>query len=371
MNAIKTVLPLLILFSSGVMSAQPEHWFNQQQVEQGEQLFKQNCASCHGQNAEETLDWKKTDVNGQYPPPPLNGTAHAWHHGLDLLQRTVREGGQKLGGLMPPFEDKLSAEQIDMVIAYFQSKWPDDIYQKWAGRLTSETKLPALTDVIDARKKDITRLLSQRLGNVKITNLEKTTLNGVWQVKLEDRYIYLIDDGNYAFMGDFFDLKKGRNLTELDRRVSAIDAIADYSDSDKIIYQALGEKKAELTVFTDTSCPYCRKLHKEISQLQKKGIQVSYLPFARGGKGGPGYQTLKSVWCAKDRNTALTDAKNKKTTGLPDGSCKQADIIDRAFKTGNKIGITGTPALFKSNGEQIQGYVPYQQLIPMVLGKSG
>jgi mono/diheme cytochrome c family protein len=81
---------------------------------------------CHGSNAEGTRDWKKTDANGNYPPPPLDGSAHAWHHPLAQLARSIKEGGIKLGGVMPPFGDKLSDQEVLAVIAYFQSKWPDE-----------------------------------------------------------------------------------------------------------------------------------------------------------------------------------------------------------------------------------------------------
>ncbi len=359
---------LLVFLSSHVYSAPSQRWFSEQQVKQGEVLFKQNCASCHGQNAEAIINWKQTDKNGNYPPPPLNGTAHAWHHDLDLLKRTVREGGQKLGGVMPPFEDKLSDGDIELAIAYFQSKWPDEIYDKWSGRFTSNEKLPSLTDIVDARKRQVTRLLKQQFRAANFTEPEETAIDDVWQVKLKNRHIYLIDNGNYAFIGDLIDLKSGRNLTDLDRRLSTIEAITSYTDSDKIIYPAEGNEKGAITIFTDTSCLFCRKLHKEIPQLQIAGVKVSYLPFARGGTRGLGYKTLKTVWCAKDRQQALTDAKNEIPIDLPEGNCEQAGIIDKAYRTGNDIGIKGTPAIFKSDGKQIQGYVPYIELIPMILG---
>jgi len=362
-----TVL-ILIFLTNHVVSASPQRWFTPQQVTQGKAIFKQNCASCHGQNAEATFNWKQTDANGKYPPPPLNGTGHAWHHDLDLLKRTIREGGQKLGGVMPPFESKLGAGEIELAIAYFQSKWPDELYDKWSGRFSSNENLPSLTDIVDARKSQVTRLLKQRFRAANFTEPEKTAIDDVWQVKLKNQHIYLIENGNYALIGDLIDLKTGRNLTDLDRRLSTIEAIASYTDNDKIIYPAVGNEKDAITIFTDTSCPFCRKLHQEIAQLQKAGIKVSYLPFARGGTSGPGYQTLKSVWCAKDRPQALTDAKNEQTTDLPEGNCEQASIIDKAYKTGNDIGIKGTPAIFKSDGKQVQGYVPYKELIPMILG---
>jgi thiol:disulfide interchange protein DsbC len=366
MKSLKLLIAAFILISCQLIAAEQERWYSNEQVTQGEKLFRQNCAACHGQNAESTPNWKQTDANGNYPPPPLNGTAHAWHHDLDLLRRTVREGGAKLGGQMPGFENRLNPAEIDSIIAFFQSKWSDDIYQRWSGRFAS-SDLPSLSDIGVASEKPVTRLLRQRLGNVKFDDVVETQAEGVWQVQMGNRYIYLLEGGKYALMGDLINLEKGRNLTEQSRRVAAVETISEFDDADLVIFPARGEPKTILNVFTDTSCQYCQKLHSEIDKLQEAGITVRYFPYARGGSNGPGYQHLRSVWCSEDRNQAMTDAKNQQFDGLPPGDCAAAAMVDRGYLTGNSIGIRGTPALLKSNGEKIEGYRPYQELILEVL----
>ncbi|OOZ36501.1 c-type cytochrome [Solemya elarraichensis gill symbiont] len=109
-------------------------WYADDQVKRGEKLFSENCASCHGQNAEATQNWKQPGTDGKYPPPPLHGSAHAWHHPMSILRRQIRSGWIPLGGNMPPFKEKMSATEIDDVIAYFQSKWSDRIYMLWEER---------------------------------------------------------------------------------------------------------------------------------------------------------------------------------------------------------------------------------------------
>ena len=42
-------------------------------------------------------------------------------------------------------------------------------------------------------------------------------------------------------------------------------------------------------------------------------------------------------------------------------------MIDRGYRAGNQVGLRGTPALIKSNGEKIEGYVPYLELIPRLV----
>ncbi|NGP90033.1 c-type cytochrome [Fodinibius halophilus] len=107
-------------------------WFTQKQYTLGKQVFTNNCAQCHGQHGEGTVeDWKQRNADGSFPPPPLNGSAHTWHHPFKVLMKTINKGGKRLGGTMPAFEDKLSREEKVAVIAYFQSLWDDKTYNRW------------------------------------------------------------------------------------------------------------------------------------------------------------------------------------------------------------------------------------------------
>ncbi len=98
----------------------------------GAALFKQHCAACHGNRAQGAPNWHQLGADGKYPPPPLDGSAHAWHHPYGALQQTIRDGTLRLGGSMPAWRGKLSEQEIAAVIAHFQSLWPDEIYQAWA-----------------------------------------------------------------------------------------------------------------------------------------------------------------------------------------------------------------------------------------------
>ena len=131
MNKPGALLCLLTLLSGyAVAEAKVEgRWFTPSLVQAGKRVFEENCMACHGVNGEGiTEDWKKPLADGSYPPPPLNGTAHAWHHPLGILFRTINNGGVPLGGTMPAFNTKLSDEQKLAVVAYIQNWWPDKIY---------------------------------------------------------------------------------------------------------------------------------------------------------------------------------------------------------------------------------------------------
>lgn len=100
-------------------------------VTTGARLFGENCASCHGQNAQGGQGQRKKNKSAVNPAPPLNGTGHAWHHSLSQLRQSIKEGGAKTGGHMPGFGNKLSEQEMNAIISWFQSKWPKEIFDTW------------------------------------------------------------------------------------------------------------------------------------------------------------------------------------------------------------------------------------------------
>ena len=102
--------------------------FDPVQVQRGEIIFQENCENCHGKQAAGTTDWRTPGADGRFPPPPLNGTAHAWHHSTAVLKKTILKGGPPEFSSMPAWEDKLTEQQVDDVVVWIKSLWPDEIY---------------------------------------------------------------------------------------------------------------------------------------------------------------------------------------------------------------------------------------------------
>ena len=114
-----------------VIETVPGRWYTAAQVESGESLYQLHCAACHAADGSATTEWRTPDAAGNYPPPPLNGTAHTWHHPLEVLDYTIENGGGEFGGVMPGFAALLQRNQRLSIVAFIQSWWPDDIYVKW------------------------------------------------------------------------------------------------------------------------------------------------------------------------------------------------------------------------------------------------
>jgi mono/diheme cytochrome c family protein len=129
---LRIILTLLVLLTSSVASAQVERGYDPVMLETGKKLFQTNCAVCHGVEAEGTVEnWQQRDADGKMPPPPLNGSAHTWHHPLSGLVHTIRNGTAEIGGNMPAWKDTLSDQQIVSVVAWLSSLWPDEIFNAW------------------------------------------------------------------------------------------------------------------------------------------------------------------------------------------------------------------------------------------------
>ena len=107
-------------------------WYSSEQVASGSQIFETNCSECHGANAEgRYANWKQKLPDGSFSPPPLDGSAHAWHHPRSVLLEVIENGGLALGGKMPAFGAVLNGEEKLAAIAYFQNFWDDETYRQW------------------------------------------------------------------------------------------------------------------------------------------------------------------------------------------------------------------------------------------------
>lgn len=104
---------------------------NQTELALGKKVYQDHCSVCHGKQAQGDANWRKTKPNGQYPPPPLNGSGHAWHHSRAVLRDVIMQGSEPGQGDMPAWKGKLSDAETEAVISWFQSTWPDPVYAAW------------------------------------------------------------------------------------------------------------------------------------------------------------------------------------------------------------------------------------------------
>jgi thiol:disulfide interchange protein DsbC len=195
---------------------------------------------------------------------------------------------------------------------------------------------------------------------LKVDNVEVTAapVAGLYEAVIGTEVIYISADGRHFVAGNIFEAVSRRNLTDEKRdqlRIAALNAV---DEGDMVVF-APEKSQYTINVFTDVDCGYCAKFHNEVPELNKAGVKVRYFAFPRAGVGSNTYNKMVSVWCAEDKQQAMTDAKARRK--IKEAKCENP--IAQQYELGQNIGITGTPALVLSNGELLPGYVPAKRLI--------
>ena len=188
--------------------------------------------------------------------------------------------------------------------------------------------------------------------------LTPSPIPGLFTLEYGASIYYMFADGRYLFRGDIIDLVEGVNLTETKQKMARASAIESLGEDSMIVFSPQGEVKATVTVFTDITCPYCAKLHREVAQLNKNGIKIRYLAYPRVGVPSSVATDMASVWCADDPREALTDAKSG--FGVEPKSCQNP--VKQHYDMGRRVGVTGTPAIFLEDGSMLAGYVSPSRL---------
>lgn len=108
-----------------------------EQVEIGQAIYGQYCASCHGESGQGVPEWQEQNEQGELPPPPHGPEGHTWRHSDADLYHMVSEGWRdpfnKTEHLtMPAFGEILSPEEIQAVITFLKTLWtPDQRRFQW------------------------------------------------------------------------------------------------------------------------------------------------------------------------------------------------------------------------------------------------
>ena len=241
-------------------------------------------------------------------------------------------------------------------------------FSHWAGvALAVLLAAPAHADVEALRDH-----LAQEYPDFAVDSIEPAPLEGMYEVISGTEVVYISDDGRFIVRGELLDMVEGRNLTaEVQERIShrEVDALG---EENMVVYEPEdGEVAHRITVFTDTTCPYCRDLHEELLEaIDDHGIQLRYLMFPRAGVDSPAAETLRDIWCADDPQRAMTLAKRGEEIAERDSDCEPP--VAEQFQLGREIGVSGTPyTLLNEEGPVFAGYRPVEQLVQMSRDSGG
>ena len=127
----------LVLFMTGPYNPFFTNVAKSAQIGQGQMLYFEHCAKCHGKDLEGQPNWQTPLPNGRLPAPPHDESGHTWHHSDEALRGITKHGlkpyaGENYESDMPAFGAILSDEEIEAILAFLKSTWPEreQIYQQ-------------------------------------------------------------------------------------------------------------------------------------------------------------------------------------------------------------------------------------------------
>ena len=195
-----------------------------------------------------------------------------------------------------------------------------------------------------------------------IESIQKSSITGLYAVYYgELEPIYVTEDGNFFIYGNIFKINKDSisNITDIEIAQRRTLILSNLESIELISFKSSNEEHV-VTVFTDVDCGYCRKLHNEIKEYNKLGITINYAAFPRSGLGSDSFMKMVSAWCSGNKTLSLTKLKNNKEV---DTNFCDKQPVSKHYAIGNKLGVTGTPAIFSSDGRLFPGYLSPEDLL--------
>jgi thiol:disulfide interchange protein DsbC len=201
-----------------------------------------------------------------------------------------------------------------------------------------------------------------RHAGLDASDIHDGPIAGVWEIVVGTGVSYVTQDGRFLIQGEITDLDSQRNLTEARRAESRAALLAALDPETAIVFAPEnGPTTHRIYVFTDVDCGYCRQFHRDIAAVTALGIEVRYVAYPRTGPNSESWTKAENVWCASDRQMALTQAKLGADVAAVPG-CSGTPVAAH-YDLGRRVGVTGTPAIYSESGVELGGYIPPDALL--------
>jgi thiol:disulfide interchange protein DsbC len=216
----------------------------------------------------------------------------------------------------------------------------------------------AMADDAEAELQLVRTRVAETFDEIEAKHVQPSPVPGWYTIRKGTIIAYISADGRYLLQGDLIDLDNEINLTAETQNTVREAMLRDIPDQQTIVF-APDHVKYTVSVFTDIDCTYCRRFHSHINEYLAQGIKVRYLMYPRSGPGSASWKKAEEVWCASNRQKALTLAKLDRK--FDTRSC-DASIVHEQYALGQDVGLQGTPALVLQDGTMISGYLPPAEL---------
>ncbi len=194
-------------------------------------------------------------------------------------------------------------------------------------------------------------------------DIRRSPAPGLFEVRSDNAFGYVTADGRYLVSGDVIDLNTGERITERRRDQARLEQIGRLSGGGIEFAPPPENIKRWIVVFTDVDCEYCRLLHKEVPELNRRGVGVRYLFFSKYGAPSKAFDRAQQVWCDADRHDLLNAdlLSGELPAKKPRSLCKNP-VMDQ-YQAAVHMGLRGTPIAVLPDGSLFSGYARAAELI--------
>ncbi|HYD82198.1 MAG TPA: DsbC family protein [Paucimonas sp.] len=203
----------------------------------------------------------------------------------------------------------------------------------------------------------IKKTLEPRLGeNAKIDSVTKTPYGGLYEVRTGGDIIYTDENAKYLFVGRILDTKTFQDYTR--DRIDEVNKIK-FSDLplDLAVKMVKGDGKRVIAVFEDPNCGYCKRFRQTLHEVDN----ITVYTFMYNILSPDSAVKSKNIWCAPDRTKAWDDwMLHGKVPAETPANCSNPN--DKVLALGQKLRVSGTPAIFFADGSRIPGAIDAKAL---------
>tara|TARA_Y100001963_G_C6622240_1_gene372300 strand:+ start:46 stop:774 length:729 start_codon:yes stop_codon:yes gene_type:complete len=226
--------------------------------------------------------------------------------------------------------------------------------------------LPGLA-AADLRER-VEKALATTNPNLRVEGINDSPVEGVKEIKLSNgEFLYAEPRSDHIFSGRLltFTDDSWKDNTEERERQDRAQMLQELDKGTTISFAAKGREKHEIFVFTDITCPYCKKFHAHMDEINNLGITVHYLALPRAGVDSSVANSMSRIWCAEDPQTAITDSFSGRPFSQEVLPCRPP--VGDQYTMAQTLGVNGTPSVFAEDGRNLGGYMTPDELTAAII----
>lgn len=205
--------------------------------------------------------------------------------------------------------------------------------------------------------------LMTRVG-ARANTVKPAPIPGLYEAVIGNDIIYVDKDVDHIVMGQIFDTKTRKNLTqEAQEALKRIDfASLPLKDAIKTVN---GDGSRTIAVFSDPNCGFCKKLESNLKDMKNVTIYTFLYPVIT-----PTSKDISAdIWCSKNPSEVWRKVMIEgKLPAKRSESC-DTSALDRNVELGTSLMIDGTPTVFVPSGSRAPGAATIEHLEKMLENK--